>query len=255
MVLLLGACGSPVGVGDSAQVTFDEAVPGVGPETVRVRASVGYSSDGPPIAVEAGGLEPTDKGWADHEIVISGAQTDWIVAAELEGLEYRASGGALVAVDMRQDTIVMLGFNDTAGFRIVVPDELTPGTHVYDLDIPVWLNPLGDLAAQPDDVVSVRVQYDVQSPEVQASLAGFCDVAVSLMNGRTPTVSELDHIIEVAASELEAPDQAAITLEAEALAASLSAIGDTSYSYNTRDLTQVIEELCNANMLWTAAVE
>jgi len=255
MVLLLGACGAPVSVGDNSQATLEEAAPGVVPETVRVRANVEYSSDGPPIAVDAGDFEPTENGWADHEIVIRGAQTEWIVAAELAGLAYRASDGDLVATDTRQDAIVMLGFDDTAGFRIVVPDELTPGTHVYELGIPVWLNPVGDLTAQPDDVVSLRVQYDVQAPEVQASLAGFCDVAVPLMNGRTPTVSELDRIIEIAASELEPPDQAAITLRAKALAASLEAEPDASYSYNTRDLNHVIEELCNVNMLWTAAVE
>ena len=255
IVLVLGACGAPASVGDSNQAMFDEAASGVVPETVRVRASVEYGSDGPPIAVETADLESTDDGWADHEIVIRGAQIEWIVAAELAGLSYRASDGALVATDTRQDAIVEVGFNDTAGFRIVVPDELAPGRHVYLLDIPVWLDPVGDLSAQPDDVVSIRVQYDVQSPDVQASVAGFCEVAVPLMNGRTPTISDVDQVIEVAASELEPSDQAAITLQAEALAASLEPDSDTSPFYNTRDLNEVIEELCNVNMLWTAAVE
>ena len=255
IVLLLGACGAPASVGDSTQAMFAEAASGVVPETVRVRASVEYSLDGPPIAVEAAGLESTDDGWADHEIVISGAQVEWIVAAELAGLSYRASDGALVATEMRQDAIVELGFNVTAGFRIVVPDELAPGRHVYQLDIPVWLDLVGDLSAEPDDVVRIEVQYEVQSPEVHASVASFCDVAVPLMDGRTPTDSDLDQIIEVAASELEPSDQAAITRQAEALAASLEPDFDTSPFYSTRDLIQVIEGLCNVNMLWTAAVE
>lgn len=80
-------------------------------------------------------------------------------------------------------------------------------------------------------------------------------MAVPLMNGRTPTVSDLEQIIEVAASELEPSDQAAITLQAEALAASLEPDSDMSPFYSTRDLIQVVEELCNVNMLWTAAVE
>lgn len=255
IVLLLGACGTPVSVEDNTETTLDEAASGVVPETVRVRVSVEHSSDGPPVAVEAAGLESTHDGWADHEIVIRGAQIEWIVAAELAGLSYRTGDGALVATEMRQDAIVELGFDDTAGFRIVVPDELVPGRHVYQLDIPVWLDPVGDLSAEPDDVVRIEVQYDVQSPEVHASVAGFCDVAIPLMNGRTPTDSDLDQIIEVAASELEPSDQAAITRQADALAASLEPDSDTSPFYSTRDLIQVIEELCNVNMLWTAAVE
>lgn len=223
---------------------------GIAPDEVRVQSSIDYGTDGPTVAIEAGPLQRSDDSWASHEIEVFGAQIEWVVAADIAGLEYRATDQTLTATDLRTDSIVVLGFQDTVSFRIVVPDELSPGTHLYELAIPVWINPIGDPSDQPDDVVTFTIEYGVQAPEQRGQVADFCEVVVPLTNGREPTQPDLDTVIE-AATDLAAEDRGIVIDRAEALAIDLAARPVAGYS--TFALNEVIAELCNVNMLSIAS--
>jgi hypothetical protein len=256
-LMLIGACGTaesdPLAAPDAgrAQPTIeDDSDAGIAPSEVRVQSRVGYDTDGPPVAIEVGPLQRSDTAWADHDVEVSGAQIEWLVAASIPGLEYGATDQTLTPTELRPEPIVVLGFQDTVSFRIVVLDELSPGTHLYELAIPVWINPVGDPSDQPDEVVTFTIQYEVQEPEQRALVADFCEVVVPLANGREPTQPDLDKVIE-AATDLAEEDRAIVVDRAEALAIDLAARPVAGYS--TVALNEVIGELCNVNMLSIAS--
>lgn len=252
-LMLVGACGTagsdaladPDIMRVQSTIETDSGF-GIAPDEVQVQSSIDYGTDRPTVAIEAGPLQRSDDAWASHEIEVFGAQIEWVVAADIAGLEYRATDQTLTATDLRTDSIVVLGFQDTVGFRIALPDELVPGTHVNELAIPVWIDPIGDLSDQPDDVVTVTVQYKVQAPERRALVAHFCEGVVPLMNGREPGLPALDEVLE-AAMNLPAEDRSIVVERAEALRADLAARPLDGYS--TGALNEVIGELCNINML------
>jgi hypothetical protein len=220
------------------------------PAGVRVSVEVDYNLDRPPLAADATNLEPADAdGWATHEIEIRRAQSEWTVAAEIRGTSYRAVDDALTVIARRKASPVLFADDEVSRVAVVLPEPLASGVHTFELSIPVWLTAIGGSSGRPDDVVTLRLRYDVRNPVVSGAVGEFCDVAVTLLDGRVPTPADLEGIVAVAAADLAAGDAAAIAEEAAMLA---GALARPTGGFSTRELTTTIENLCNVTMFWIA---
>jgi hypothetical protein len=243
VVILLSAC---------TQIATSE--PTIAPETVRTNWDLSYRSAGPPIAVELGDLQATEDGWAEQQVEIFGAQIEYVVDLQLADT-YRPDGSEMVATQPEADAIVRLTYGDTETIRVNFPDELPPGTHAFALIIPVWINASEFIVDDPHDRIEVTLTYTVQSPEEQRAVAAFCEEAVPITDGRTPSLDELDELSRIAEAELDSDLYDALSeplvVLIEDLDAYLFGAGD---GYSIAEVNDVIGEICNVNMLSVSAI-
>ena len=92
-------------------------------------------------------------------------------------------------------------------------DWTTPTTHEYSLQIPLWLDASAAESSEPDGTVELTLVYSVGDPAALAAVASFCDVAAPLIDGREPSVEDLEVIAVQAAATL--PNSVTSTLAAE----------------------------------------
>jgi hypothetical protein len=226
----------------------------VTPENVRATWDLSYRSDGPPIAVELGLLDVTEDAWAEQQVEIFGAQNEYVVDLQLADT-YQLAGSEMVSTEVEGDAIVRLNFGDTQTIRLSFPKELPPGTHIFELAIPVWINVPEVVLDEPHDRVRITLTYTVQSPEEVRAVAAFCDEAVPLSDGRTPTLDQLDELSRIAEVELDTDEYETLSDQVAALRRDLDAyLSGTGEGYSTFGMNEVISGICNVNMLSESAI-
>lgn len=242
--VLVGACTQSVSAGSD-----------IDPSTVRANWELSYQSAGPPIAIELGELETTEAGWAEQELEILGAQIEYVVDLQLADT-YRLDGSELIPAESANLAIVKLGHGDIEPIRINFRDQLPTGTSVFTLVVPVWINASEVVVDDPHDQVEITLTYTVRSPEEQSEVAAFCDEAVPITNGRTPSLEELDELSGVAEAELSGNDYEVLTAELEQLVDDLDAfLAGPGGGYSTSGVNDVIGRICNVNMLSESAIK
>ena len=221
----------------------------IAPENVRASWDLSYRSDGPPIAVELGDLDATEDAWAEQQVEIFGAQKEYVVDLHLAET-YQLAGSEMVSTEVEDDAIVRLNFGDTQTIRLSFPEELPPGTHIFELAIPVWINASEVVLDEPHDRVRIILTYTVQSPEERRAVAAFCEEAVPLSDGRTPTLDQLDELSRIAEAELDTDEYETLSDQVAALRMDLDAyLAGTGDGYSTLGMNEVIGGICNVNML------
>lgn len=244
LALLVGACTENV----SSESSID-------PLTVRANWELTYRSAGPPIAVELGELTPSDGGWAEQELEIIGAQIEYVVDLQLADT-YRVDGAELIPAETAELAILKLRHGDIEPVRIDFQDQLPSGTNVFKLRVPAWINASEVVADDPHDEVEITLTYTVRSPQEQREVAAFCDEAVPITNGRTPTLEELDELSGVAETELGAEDYEVLAAELETLIEDLDAyLTGPGDEYSTSGVNDVIGRICNVNMLSESGIK
>lgn len=244
LLLLVSCC--LVACSDSSTI----AVASVAPGSVKATWDLAYGTDGPPIALDVEPLQLGEGAWASHEVVLRGAQVEFVVDLELESNRYRAVEAELIADDASTETIVRLRYDQATSFRVVIPEELPAGVHTFQLILPVWINATEPSATQPDDEITISLTYAVQSLANQQAVEVFCEDAVPLTNGRIPSIQQLDQLIRLSESELDDQDARQLVAAVDRLGSDLTEFGSGAGSgYNIGEVNAIIGQICNMEML------
>lgn len=241
--------GSLIDPADGAPVADQEVGASVPPQSVLASWDLAYSTEGPPIAVRVGPLGGSGHSWGVHEIVLVGAQGEYVVDLRLPATELEVDGAVLTAVDGGAETWARLGFDDEVSLRVSLPEELPAGEHLFFLNLPVWVNRVEPDPDRPDDHVVVTLSYTVQSVVDRDAVETFCAEAVPIANGSIPTMTEIDQLRTLAIAELD-PDAGQELVDAlDQLDADGVAFLEGTRSHSTNvDVNQVIGRLCNVEM-------
>jgi hypothetical protein len=223
--------------------------PSIALETVRATWELSYGTDGPPVSLELGALQPGTDGWAEQEVEIHGAQIEYVVDVQLTDT-YRPERSTLIGTDTSDETTVRLMHGDTVSIFITIPNELPSGTHTFDLVLPVWINASEVIPDHPDDEITITLRYTVQTLEEQKAVEGFCKGAVPMTDGRTPSLDELNDLSHLAETELDNEDYETFAGPLAELIEDLDAyLSGTGHGYSTIEVNEVIGRICNVNML------
>ena len=226
-----------------------DAGDGIPPETVRTDWEVAHATDGPPVAVDVRPLSPDDDGWAVHDVVLRGAQIEYVVDLDLPSRRFEAIGGDLQPIEP-DPTVepVRLGFDGRVKLEVVVPEQLPPGRHTFDLVVATWINRDAP-AGEPDDRIVITLGYNVQDPSDRLEAEAFCAEAVPLTNGRRPSLEDLDRISVLAAAELGGADLDDLTPAVGRLRRDLGSFeAGTGDGFSVDELNSIIGRICNIDM-------
>ncbi|MGH9894501.1 MAG: hypothetical protein ACREA0_21465, partial [bacterium] len=117
-------------------------------------------------------------------------------------------------------------------------------------ELPVWINAFEVVVDDPQDEIEITLKYTVQAPEERRAVAAFCAEAVSITDGRTPSLNELNELMLLAETELDSDGYRALTDPLAELTQDLAAYwSGTGGGYSTAEVNEVIGRICNVNML------